>query len=413
MPRPVSWALWLVLASTSASLALAEPLDLTDGDRVVLVGGTFIERAQQYGYIETRLTAQFPGRQIVFRNLGWSGDTVLGESRAGFDTQAEGYRRLVDHVRELSPTVVVLGYGANESFAGPEGLPDFVANLTRLWNDLEETGARFIVLAPTRQERLPPPLPDPTAHNRDLRLYGRMLGVLAAQRDARHVDLFELVPDGTEESPPLPLTDNGLHYADYGYWRVAAALAAGLELPPPDWTVEFDADSQEPQVRGTTVKEISRDAGAVRFTALDNLLPTAPPPNEAIAQGYSSPPPPRLLRVRGLAPGQYTLQIDGHRSTTATADQWTAGVVLDAGPELAQVEKLRGAILHKNELYFYRWRPQNETYLFGFRKHEQGQNAQEVPKFDPLVAEAETNIADLARPREHRYELIAESEVAQ
>src|SRR5439155_18042355 len=55
-------------------------------------------------------------------------------------------------------------------------------------------------------------------------------------------------------------------------------------------------------------------------------------------------------------------------------------------------EPLRQAIVAKNELFFYRWRPQNETYLFGFRKHEQGNNAKEVAEFDPLVAKAEEEI---------------------
>ena len=66
---------------------------------------------------------------------------------------------------------------------------------------------------------------------------------------------------------------------------------------------------------------------------------------------------------------------------------------LKAGPEFDQVEALRAAINRKNELFFYRWRPQNNTYLFGFRKHEQGNNAVEIPQFDPLVAEQEQIIA--------------------
>ena len=53
-----------------------------------------------------------------------------------------------------------------------------------------------------------------------------------------------------------------------------------------------------------------------------------------------------------------------------------------------KLEPLRVAIVAKNELFFYRWRPQNETYLFGFRKHEQGNNAKEIAEFDPLVAKA-------------------------
>ncbi len=72
--------------------------------------------------------------------------------------------------------------------------------------------------------------------------------------------------------------------------------------------------------------------------------------------------------------------------------------------DVAQAEKLRQTIIAKNRLYFYRWRPENETYLFGFRKHEQGQNAREIPQFDPLVAAKEKEIAKLRVPVPHTYE---------
>ncbi len=56
------------------------------------------------------------------------------------------------------------------------------------------------------------------------------------------------------------------------------------------------------------------------------------------------------------------------------------------------VEQLRQAIIAKNELFFHRHRPQNETYLRGFRKHEQGNNATEIFAFEPLVAEKDREI---------------------
>ncbi len=59
------------------------------------------------------------------------------------------------------------------------------------------------------------------------------------------------------------------------------------------------------------------------------------------------------------------------------------------------IEPLRKAVVAKDFLFFNRWRPQNETYLFGFRKHEQGQNAKEIPMFDPLIAAADKKIAEL------------------
>ncbi len=81
-------------------------------------------------------------------------------------------------------------------------------------------------------------------------------------------------------------------------------------------------------------------------------------------------------------------------------------LVPDGGPDAAQSERLRRVINAKNELYFHRWRPQNETYLFGFRKHEQGNNAREIPLFDPLVAAKEAEIARLRAPAAHTYEII-------
>ena len=58
-------------------------------------------------------------------------------------------------------------------------------------------------------------------------------------------------------------------------------------------------------------------------------------------------------------------------------------------------DTLRRAVIAKDNLFFNRWRPHNETYLFGFRKHEQGQNAKEIPMYDPLIARGDETIQKL------------------
>ena len=136
------------------------------------------------------------------------------------------------------------------------------------------------------------------------------------------------------------------------------------------------------------------------------MLPLAAPPAERVARPS---PVGRVLTVKGLAPGRYTLTIDGKEADKASADEWAKGVTIDRGPDFDQAEQLRRAIVAKNRLYFYRWRPANETYLFGFRKHEQGKNAIEIPKFDPLVVEKEQEIAKLRIPTAHTYELKPEA----
>jgi len=57
-------------------------------------------------------------------------------------------------------------------------------------------------------------------------------------------------------------------------------------------------------------------------------------------------------------------------------------------------QKLKQEIIEKDRLFFHRWRPTNDIYLFSFRKHEQGQNAKEIPSFDPLIAEQEKKIQE-------------------
>ena len=96
---------------------------LKDGDTVVLLGGTLIERDAHEGYIETALTLANPGKNIRFRNLGWSADTVKGESRGYFNP--DGYKDLLTKTAEAKPTVIILAYGSNAAWGGDEGLAAF------------------------------------------------------------------------------------------------------------------------------------------------------------------------------------------------------------------------------------------------------------------------------------------------
>jgi hypothetical protein len=57
--------------------------------------------------------------------------------------------------------------------------------------------------------------------------------------------------------------------------------------------------------------------------------------------------------------------------------------------------ELQAKIKSKNEWFFHRYRPQNETYLFLFRKHEQGNNAVEVEQMEKYVRDGEAKILEL------------------
>ena len=261
-------------------------LKLKPNDRIAMLGGTFIEREQKYGHIEAALTLKHRNDGIVFRNLGWSGDTVYGDARAGFDNSAKGYERLVALTREVKPTFIVLCYGLNESFDGEAGLDRFRKAYVKLLDDLQTTKARIVLMTPTPLENSPGAKPA-AERNAMLAKYCGVVRTLALERKVPVVDLYE---EFTVQLSPIPTTENGIHLSEAGYQRIAGLLAS----------------------------------------------------------------------VKAVA---------------------------------AVTPQLLAMVRAKNELFFHRWRPQNETYLFGFRKHEQGKNAAEIVQFDPLIAAAEADIA--------------------
>lgn len=317
---------FLTLLASLASLAAAPaPFELREGDRVVFLGDTLMEREKDYGYIELMMTLRFPDRNVTFRNLGWSADTPVGISRVSFDWnkgEGEMFRQLMEQVKQVQPTVVVLGYGMASSFDGAAGLEKFTADYNKLIDGIlalnQET--RFILLSPIRHEKLPAPLPDPARHNEMLAGYARAIQGIAEKRGYHFVDL--------------------LNYGEY--------------------------------------LDLDRDA-------------TAPPKDTAI-MGLCCPP----LQSQWHTDNGIHLNRKGYwfyAHIVGSALGWGK----TSFPNLKAHEPLRENILAKNQLFFHRWRPQNSTYLFLFRKHEQGKNAQEIPKFDPLIEAEEKKIATLRK----------------
>jgi lysophospholipase L1-like esterase len=379
---------WLALAAGALSAQAAErrPFELAAGDRVVLVGNTFVERDLAHNDFETLLSGRFKDRSVTFRNLGWSGDTVYGTARAGFGSAEDGFRRLREHVAQLKPTVLFLAYGMNESFEGEAGLPRFAQGMSRLLEALLPTGARVVLVAPHRHENLGPPLPDPAEHNRNLRLYVEMIRKVALERRLDFINLFELLVPGPGEPP---LTENGIHLSARGYRRAAEVMEKALGLPPRAWRVELQPQGR-PETQGVVLSDLTWSATSVRFTALDALLPGGEE---------------RRLRVAGLSAGTFTLKIGGRPVLSGSESEWNRGMAIVEGPSFEQAERLRQAIGLKNLFYFNLWRPQNETYIFGFRQKEQGHLREEFPQYDPILADREARIAQLRVPVPETYSL--------
>src|SRR5204862_5696375 len=109
---------------------------------------------------------------------------------------------------------------------------------------------------------------------------------------------------------------------------------------------------------------------------------------------------------KGVLEGHWILRSGDTVRAAGSPEEWAKGVEIAAGPLSVQAEKLRQVAVLKNMQFFNQWRPANETYLFGFRRNEQGQNAREMPMFDEPIAQKEAEMAGLraARPVTYRIE---------
>jgi len=328
MPRSTSLAtLWILsCVAILAPLEAAPKLTLNDGDRVLLIGDVLIERENNYGQIEAKMRREFPGKKFTVRNLGYSGDSPLGASRASFDPVVKGIDSLKEQLEVVKPTVAIIGYGMAASLEamtyahndpalnpdparyGSDHSPEkFKRDLLQLMELITKASpggkVRFVLLSPIQHEDLRgsrPGLPNPEEHNAIMATFTKVLQELAGEKN------LPFIKAEWQQSAGIALTqgtDNGIHLTDQGYRALSEGIAAQL-----GWKVD--------------------------------------------------------------------------------AKSW------DDVSESKQ--KLIDAILRKNSLFFHRSRPANYTYIFGFRKREQGQNAVEIPKFDPLIDSAEADVQGIA-----------------
>lgn len=383
--------------------------EFVNGDRIVFLGGTFVERLQSNNYLEALLTSQFPNLDLKFRNLGWSGDNVFGLSRAVFGDQENGFRRLENDLLIADPTLVIVCYGFNESFKGKEFIPEFKSGLENLSRVIEENQSDIMFISPMLMEKLAPPLPDPREQNELIQVYSQIVRQFAAEKGYPFIDNLRPLGNTAHSKSAIPairdrLTDNGMHLNQYGHWRIAPHLVNKLGGNPKECNFHFDLNDQTYSADGSTLHEVSFTDGLVQFTALDDRLVNSPPP-ASTPRGGKMMAIHDEFKITGLPVGKYGLSINGKPTIMADQNQWAAGVLINRSIYLEQPEKLRQAIVKKNEMFFHRHRPQNETYLYLFRKHEQGNNAVEIPQFDPIIAAIEKQISTLKKPGLVKYRI--------
>src|SRR5260370_22840552 len=166
MKLQIGFSLFAMLTLLPIS-AQGGPLELNKGDHVSIVGNRLADRMQHDGWLEALIQSRFPKHDLVFRNLGFSGDELTLRLRsAGFGSPDEWLTR-------CKTDVIFAFFGYNESFGGEAGLSkfkidlqDFIKHtLSHRYNGKD--APRLVLFSPITHENLKiRNLPDGSANNK-------------------------------------------------------------------------------------------------------------------------------------------------------------------------------------------------------------------------------------------------------
>jgi hypothetical protein len=291
------------------------PLRLADGASVLLLGDAIIAAERTDAAVEVLLRRSFPNRRFSVSTLAQPGEI------ATLPTRPLDLAALKESLAQQKPTLVLVGVSATGD-DDDDSSGDFRDGFRQLLDAVAATKAVTIVITPEVAQG------DGAADRTTAA--STVAAELSAARSWRYVDLAEV--------SPLRAALAGEDIAPYT--QLSHALSRQPGFARNAWRIDVDVVRRRQTGRGVTVTNLAASPAEVTFTARDDFLPEAD----------GVPGARRVLRIRGLAPGRYTLRIDRRIVATARGREWQRGVTLDKGPDFTQADALARSIRHRNRI---------------------------------------------------------------
>ena len=213
-------------------------------DTILFYGNSMVERLLEKGDLEAYMQLSRKKNRrapLAIRSLAWAGDEV------GYRLRPEGYvRHLTKVLDEWKANTIVLGFGMNEAFHGPDGLEDFKKNYESYLNQLAEIhpNANFVILSPIAAEAKQYPSLGKVgeaatvaakdnhaitaqALNKNIEIYTAAIKEIASSRKATFIDVYSVSKQAYVNSK-TPLTKNGIHLNEAGNALISKSIASQL-----------------------------------------------------------------------------------------------------------------------------------------------------------------------------------------
>ena len=227
MPKTYLGILTALSLIISSSAALAK-FEFKKGDSVCLIGNSLPDRFNHDGWFEAVLQSELKGKEVRFRNLGFTGDTIKERPRN------QGFPSPETYLKICEADVIFAFFGYNESFKGEKGLESFMNDLSGMIDNYTklkpngESAPRIVLFSPIAHENLNSPnLPDGKANNVRLEEYSKAIKAVADKKSVTFVDLFNPTKELYSKTKEA-LTINGVHLNALGNRHVAQVIAEGL-----------------------------------------------------------------------------------------------------------------------------------------------------------------------------------------
>ena len=404
-----------MLTLTKGALAQEKPFYLHNGDKVVFYGDSITEQRYYTYWVEVYTATRFPQMQVEFFNAGVGGDTVYGGGGGPIDV------RLARDLIAEKPTVVTIMLGMND---GGYKLLD-AATETRYTQGYEHVldaiqqgapGVRMTLLGPSPYDEVTRPETFVGGYNPTLVRFSAIDAELAQKRSATYIDLnapFVAALKRGAAIDPLAtelLLPDRVHPEQLAHWFMAAALLKGWNAPAIVSAVTIDAkQSMASDVKNAQVSDLHGDDGGVSWTELDGSLPLPLDDNNAgnhflrqlisIDDDLNQQP----LKITGLKPGGYDLNIDGHSVGKFTDLELEKGINLAKlnTPMRGQAYSVEWIARDRDETHYVRMQMLINDMKSGASSEKA---AAELTAFEQIQ---QKQIYAAAQPKPHKFNLKA------
>jgi lysophospholipase L1-like esterase len=392
---------------------------LQPGNRITFYGDSITEQRLYTTYAEAFIATRYPRLDVKFFNRGWAGDSSWG---GGGGTPAERVQKDIVPVR---PTHAVVLLGMNDGGYVPYD-PKIEATIKEWYGKvLSEIsthcpGVQFTLArtspwddyAHSYSSKGKPsePWAPWSGYNEVLRRYGAIVKSEAERLRGVFVDFNEPLCDvlrSSHEKDPSVATQiipDSIHPSAAGHLIMMAELMKAWKADPVVSEVVLDASASK-IVKASRTQVSSFDH--LSWIQLDESLPFAVDPDDKTMQlvrtesGFDSQLNQEMLRVSGLTPGRYRLEIDG--DSVAEFDEKTLGKGINLAilntPMRRQSLSVLDVVRRESEIEFFAWRHVRRE------NHGVSGSTEAFQGMEKLVNGLRKVKAEVAKPTAHRFAL--------